>query len=88
MFPLTQEQHRQNVERMFESKGILPGLPEGPIVPRFHAQQLAAAIEHELNRADFMGLTRVSISMDLIDAAELMKFLRKGSSHGDPNTGQ
>jgi hypothetical protein len=56
--------------------GTLPEAPNGPVVPRFNAKELARAIEQEITRSNMVGWTRISLHMTLDDAARLAKFLR------------
>jgi hypothetical protein len=55
----------------------LQAAPDSPILPRFDPRALAAALECEIGRANICGFTKMSIHMDIIDAAQLVKFLRK-----------
>jgi hypothetical protein len=66
------------VERMMQKYGCLPSAPDGPAVEHFTPLAVAQAIEHELNRASEYGFTKVTLHMDLIDAALLARELRKG----------
>ena len=66
------------IERLRVAPGkVLPPAPDSPSLERFNPQQLAAAIEHEVGRANICGYTKMSIHMDIVDAVALMNHLRK-----------
>jgi len=51
-------------------------MPDGPIIPGFHPEQMAQAIEQECARTRSLEGQKISIHMDPIDALALAKFLR------------
>lgn len=56
--------------------------PDGPIMERFDAAAMAAALEQEAMRADYLGKAtgtpgKVDVHMDPRDALLLAKFLRR-----------
>lgn len=65
------------VEKMLSQYGCLPATGDGPVIARFDRMALAAAIECELNRASEYSFTKVTLHMDLPDAALLAQFLRR-----------
>jgi hypothetical protein len=70
---------KQGLIEVLKRKSVhdLPIAPDSPILPRFDPRALAAAIECEMERANICGFTKMSIHMDIYDAAQLAKFLRK-----------
>lgn len=54
----------------------LPPAPDGPLVTTFEPRAVAAAIEAEIFRARMNGWPRISIHMDLVDAAALAGALK------------
>jgi hypothetical protein len=75
------EQHRQAIIERVKS-GKLKDAPTGPILTRFDPKALAAAIECEVDRSNVMGWTKLSIHMDVFDAVQLAKFLRRQHATG------
>ena len=53
--------------------------PDGPVLAVFQPQELAAAIEHEVERTVNLKNQRITIHMDPIDAMLLVKYLRFGA---------
>ena len=51
-------------------------LPDGPILPGFHPEQMALAIEGECARIRSLDGQKITIHMDPVDALALAKFLR------------
>ena len=51
-------------------------LPDGPIIPGFHPEQMAQAIEGECVRTRSLVGQKITIHMDPEDALALAKFLR------------
>lgn len=74
---MNQEQQRQAIIERVKNGGQLQTAPSGPILPRFDPLALAAALECEVERANIMGWTKLSIHMDAYDAVQLAKFLRR-----------
>lgn len=54
----------------------LPPAPDGPLVATFEPRAVAAAIEQEIFRARMNGWPRITIHMDLVDAAALANALK------------
>ena len=72
-----QDIQRIAVARAFKQHGSgLPDAPTSPILERFVPEQLAWAIEQELEHAALIGWTKISIHLDLLEAALLARFLR------------
>jgi hypothetical protein len=59
------------------AKGELVLAPDGPVVERFEAKKVAAAIEQEIARSRVMGWTRITLHMDLDDALKLAHTLKR-----------
>lgn len=55
----------------------LPDAPDGKILSTFEPFGLADVIELEINRAHIMGWTKISLHMDIPDAAALAAALRR-----------
>jgi hypothetical protein len=72
MAELTQEQYRKAVRAAREG---VP-MPDGPILPVFHPEAMAQAIESECVRIRSFEGQRITIHMDPADALALAKFLR------------
>lgn len=51
-------------------------MPDGPILPAFHPEAMAQAIESECARTRSLLGQKITIHMDPIDALALAKFLR------------
>lgn len=67
------------VEKMMQQYGCLPSIDGGgQVIPAFERVNLATAIEQELSRAGDYGFTKITIHMDLPDAAKFARFLRGG----------
>jgi hypothetical protein len=66
------------LQRSLKKAGGAEFLPEvsGPVLERFDAKHLAAAIESELERAATFGWPKISLHMDVVDAMRLAKFLK------------
>ena len=54
----------------------LPDAPDGPLLATFEPVAVAAAIEQEILRARTNGWPRISLHMDLVDAAALAHALK------------
>lgn len=54
----------------------LPDAPDGPLLATFEPHAVGAAIEQEIIRARANGWPRISIHMDLADAAALAHVLK------------
>ena len=54
----------------------LPDYPTGPVLPKFDPLALAQALEHEVNRSGILRHTKISIHMNIEDAAVLATALR------------
>jgi hypothetical protein len=57
--------------------GLLLGVPEGPLLPKFNPLELAQAIERLLTECAEKGHTKVTMHLDLIDAQAMATSLRK-----------
>ena len=62
--------------------GQLPTVPDGPLLPCFHALEMARALEHELERAAGRAQTKIRIDMNFNDAQELASYLRRAALMG------
>lgn len=69
------EQLRQAAKKA--ARNELPLAPDGPVIERFDPKRLAAALELELARSRARGWPRITIHMDLDDAAKLAHALRR-----------
>lgn len=69
---------KQRIEKVLGLYGCLPDAPDGPVIPRFDAKVLAAAIEQEIIRAGQYGWSKITLHMDVPDAALLAQHLRRG----------
>ena len=65
------------VEKMMQQYGCLPSAPDGPVIARFDALELAQALESEMERSAIYGWSKMTIHMDMIDARALAAFLRQ-----------
>jgi hypothetical protein len=72
MADLTQEQYKRAVAAA--RSGAL--LPDGPIIPGFHPEQMAQAIESECLRTRSLIGQKITIHMSPEDALALANFLR------------
>ena len=72
MSDLTPEQYKRAVAAA--RYGAL--LPDGPIIPAFHPEQMAQAIEGECERTRSLVGQKITIHMSPQDALALAKFLR------------
>ena len=69
------------IERIFRARqGVLRGTPDGPVVDLFDPQELAQAIEQELERCATRGWHKVVLQMDVRDALLLARYLRSGQA--------
>ena len=68
------------VEKLLRLYGCLPDAPDGPVLPKFDAIQLAEAIEKELERAHEYGWSKMTLHMDLPDAYLLAQHLKGAKS--------
>lgn len=57
--------------------GVLPPMPDGPMLERFNALELAQGLESEINRAGEKGFKNVRLDMSLEDSQALASFLRR-----------
>lgn len=72
------EIHKERIaEEWTESGGKLKKAPNGPIIPEFAPIPLAQALEQEIRRAHLYGWPKISLHMDILDAAMLAAFLRR-----------
>lgn len=69
------EQLRQAARKA--ARGDLPLAPDGPVLERFDHKKLAVALDLELARSRARGWTRITLHMDLDDAAKLAHVLRR-----------
>lgn len=69
---------KQRVAELMDRYGCLPRLGEhlGEI-PEFDADRLGQTLEQAINKAKEYGLVKVTLHMDIPDAAKLAKHLRK-----------
>lgn len=74
---MDQKQGARIVEKMMQQYGCLPAIGENATLSQFNARELAQAIESEINRSGEYGFTKITLHMDLPDAAQLAKFLRR-----------
>jgi len=65
------------IEKLIQRFGCLPSAGDGPIVARFDPEALAAAIETEIRRAHEYGWSKITLHMDIPDAALLSNCLRR-----------
>lgn len=65
------------IEKLMQQYGCLPSLTDGPVLPQFDALALAQALEQEVNRAGLYGWTKITVHMDIPDAALLAQYLRR-----------
>ena len=72
-----QEGGARAVQRLIKTYGCLPDAADGPIVPRFTPKAVAHGIEQEIVRAGDYGWSKITLHMDIPDALELAKFLRR-----------
>jgi hypothetical protein len=71
------ELSRLEIERIVAKYGCVPlDAPDGPFVERFDAIELGKAIEREINRASEREWSKITLHMDILDAALLAKHLR------------
>lgn len=79
MKTLTHDQMKAGLlAQMKRDGGKIPDAPDGPSMDYFNAQELAAAIEHEVNRLDAAGGARkVRLDMDADNAMRLASYLRR-----------
>lgn len=78
-----QLEHQRRLSALLQSPGYeLPPAPDGPVVERFDALELAQALEHELQRAAGRGLTKIQINMNFVDAQALANCLRRAALMG------
>jgi hypothetical protein len=57
--------------------GVLPDAPTGPIIEKFDPVRLAEGIEQEIARCRIYGWQKITMHMDIIDAAKLAHVLRR-----------
>lgn len=74
---MNQEGGKARVQKLYDTFGCLPTIGEMSTVERFKAEELAAGIESQLAVAGQYGFTKITLHMDLPDAAALAKHLRK-----------
>lgn len=74
---MNQEGGARAVEKMMSQYGCLPSAPDGPIVAEFNPKALAKAIEQEVKRCHDYGWPKITLHMDVSDAAKLAHFLRR-----------
>lgn len=58
--------------------GRIAPMPDGPLLPRFDALELAQAIEHTVNQSAGLGHTKVKLDLSFDDAMLLARHLRRG----------
>ena len=63
--------------QIIDKFGCLPSITPLTEMPGFNSLELAQAIEANLNEAQLYGHTKITIHMDLPDAAALAKCLRE-----------
>jgi hypothetical protein len=64
------------VEKLIKMYGCLPDAPDGPVLSKFNALELADAMEKELERAHEYGWSKMTLHMDLPDAYLLSQYLK------------
>jgi len=70
--------HKKRIANLVREYGCVPAAaPDGPLLLRFNAGKLGAAIERECARARVVGWTKITLHMDLQDAALLARHLRR-----------
>lgn len=74
---MKQEGGARAVEKMIQTYGCLPSIGEMTTITEFQAAELAQGLEAEINRAGDYGFTKITLHLDLPDAAKLAKYLRK-----------
>jgi hypothetical protein len=79
---LTQGVQQALLERQIAAKIPLQDFPDGPVVDRFSALDLAQAIEFEVNRAAIVGFQKIRLDCSRDDAMRLATFLRRAVSAG------
>jgi hypothetical protein len=65
-----------DVKRAVEAVREGREVPQGPILPRFEPEALAASIEQECGKIRLLHSPRVTLVFDPEDAIELVRFLR------------
>lgn len=55
--------------------GVLRDTPDGPILDVFHPEAMAAALFQEIRRCEENGWSKVTLTMDVVDAQLLGRFL-------------
>lgn len=73
---MKQEGGARVVEKMIQTYGCLPSIGEMTTITEFQALELAQGLEAEINRSGDYGFTKITLHMDLPDAAKLAKYLR------------
>jgi len=74
---MSHEAAKAQIAKLIQTYGCVPvNAPDGPVVERFDPERLSDAIQSELNRATESGWTKITLHMDLLDAALLAKHLR------------
>lgn len=68
------EQLRRQLKR---GGGALPDYPDGARLEHFNTLDLAQALESEVARAGIVGHTKISLHLDVADAAKLAQALRR-----------
>jgi hypothetical protein len=77
---MSNEQGKRWVSKMMETHGCIPGLSDGgTTIIEFRPQELAQALASEIGKAAATGLTKITIHLDLPDAALLARFLQEKS---------
>lgn len=73
---MTQEGGARAIEKLMQQYGCLPSLNDGPRLEVFDPLLLAQAIEQEVQRAGEYGWTKITLHLDIPDAAKLAHVLR------------
>ena len=67
------------VHKLLDTFGCLPSIQPLATLPRFDPLELAQAVEASLNEAGVYGHTKITIHLDLPDAAALAQWMRRQS---------
>jgi hypothetical protein len=74
---MNQEAGRLAIEKIMQTYGCLPSAGDGPVLSAFDSTLLADALDSEVNRARDYGWSKITIHLDIPDAAKLAAHLRK-----------
>lgn len=74
-----QELKKHFVTKMLANGGKIPELPDGPYLEEFDPLALSQALDAEVNRCMQQGWTKVTVSLDPVNAQKMAAFLRRAS---------